>query len=201
MVSCLYASILLKTIIVGLSLDLISNKIEFTDSICSSKFGCEISTTCNNKSASRTSSKVDLKDSTNCVGSLRMNPTVSVSKKGIFLMTTFRTVVSRVANNLFSAKTSDLLITFIKVDFPTLVYPTKATRTILPRFFRCTAICLSMVTNFFLSNEILSRMIRLSVSISVSPGPRIPIPPFCLSRCVHKRVSRGNKYSCWANST
>ena len=32
------------------------------------------------------------------------------------------------------------------------------------------------------NNEILSRMILLSVSISVSPGPRIPIPPFCLSR-------------------
>ena len=116
-------------------------------------------------------------------------------------MTTFLTVVSRVANNLFSAKTSLLLTTFIKVDFPTLVYPTRATRTIFPRFLRCTAICLSMLTSFFLRSAILSRMIRLSVSISVSPGPRIPIPPFCLSRCVHSLVNRGKRYSCWASST
>ena len=45
-----------------------------------------------------------------------------------------RTVVSSVANSLFSAKTSDLLIRFMMVDLPTLVYPTRATRTSLPRF-------------------------------------------------------------------
>ena len=31
---------------------------------------------------------------------------------------------------------------------------------------------------FFFKSAILSLTIRLSVSISVSPGPRIPIPPF-----------------------
>ena len=50
-----------------------------------------------------------------------MNPTVSDSKKGRLPMTTLRTVVSKVANSLFSASTSLLLSAFIKVDFPTLV--------------------------------------------------------------------------------
>ena len=36
-------------------------------------------------------------------------------------MTTLRTVVSRVAKSLFSAKTLLFDKTFIKVDFPTLV--------------------------------------------------------------------------------
>ena len=50
-----------------------------------------------------------------------MKPTVSVNKNGKFPITTLRTVVSKVANNLFSAKTSDLERAFINVDFPTLV--------------------------------------------------------------------------------
>ena len=49
--------------------------------------------------------------------------------------------------------------------------------TILPRFFRCTLFCLSISTNSRFSREILSKMIRLSVSNCVSPGPRIPTPP------------------------
>ena len=65
-----------------------------------------------------------------------MKPTVSESKKGKFSTTTFLTVVSSVANNLFSAKTSDLLIKFMIVDFPTFVYPTNETRTIAPRLLR-----------------------------------------------------------------
>jgi len=35
-----------------------------------------------------------------------MKPTVSLSKKGVFSKTIFLVVVSSVANNLFSAKTS-----------------------------------------------------------------------------------------------
>ena len=68
--------------------------------------GWEISTMCNNRSASRTSSNVDLKESTKSVGNLRINPTVSDSRNGRFSMITLRTVVSNVANSLFSAKTS-----------------------------------------------------------------------------------------------
>jgi DNA (cytosine-5)-methyltransferase 1 len=54
----------------------------------------------------KTSSNVLLKDSISCVGSFLINPTVSDNKKGKFLITTFLTVVSNVANNLFSTKTS-----------------------------------------------------------------------------------------------
>ena len=80
-----------------------------------------MSTTCKMTSASRTSSKVDLKDSIKWWGSLRIKPTVSANSKGTFLMAIFRTVVSNVAKSLFSANTSDLLNRFIKVDFPTFV--------------------------------------------------------------------------------
>ena len=77
--------------------------------------------TCNNKSASLTSSKVLLNDSINCVGNFLINPTVSPSKNGKFPITTFLVVVSNVAKSLSSAKTSDLLTVFISVDFPTFV--------------------------------------------------------------------------------
>ena len=49
-------------------------------------------------------------------------------------MTIFLTVVSKVANNLSSAKTLDLLSKFIRVDFPTFVYPTIATLINFPLF-------------------------------------------------------------------
>ena len=55
------------------------------------------------------------------VGSLRMNPTVSLSRNGRLWTTTFRTVVSRVAKSLSSAKTSDFESRFIRVDLPALV--------------------------------------------------------------------------------
>ena len=80
-----------------------------------------MSTTCSSMSASRTSSSVDLKESTKSVGNLRMNPTVSASRKGRLSITILRTVVSRVAKSLFSANTSLFDSRFINVDFPTLV--------------------------------------------------------------------------------
>ena len=55
----------------------------FTTLIWSSKLGLDISTKWIKKSASLTSSKVDLNDSTNWVGNFLINPTVSVSKKGV----------------------------------------------------------------------------------------------------------------------
>ena len=115
------ASILLKTMMLGLPFGSISDRVFSTTCIWSSNCGCEISTTCTQISASRTSSSVDLNDSTRPCGSLRMKPTVSVKRKGRLSITTFLTVVSSVANNLFSANTSDLLIRFIMVDLPTLV--------------------------------------------------------------------------------
>ena len=66
-------------------------------------------------------SRVLLKASTSCVGNFLMNPTVSLRRNGTFSITTFLTVVSSVANNLFSAKTSDLASRFIIVLLPTLV--------------------------------------------------------------------------------
>ena len=93
-----------------------------------------MSTTCKSKSASLTSSRVLLKDSTNCVGNFLINPTVSLIKNGRFPITSFLTVVSSVAKSLSSAKTFDLHKRFMSVDFPTLVYPTIATLTSLPRF-------------------------------------------------------------------
>ena len=68
------------------------------------------------------------------MGSFLINPTVSLNKKGKFPITTFLTVVSSVAKSLFSAKTLVLAIEFIRVDFPTLVYPTKDTLTKAPLF-------------------------------------------------------------------
>lgn len=44
-------------------------------------------------------------------------------------MTTLRTVVSKVAKRLSSAKIANLLNTFIKVDLPTLIYPNNAKHT------------------------------------------------------------------------
>ena len=41
---------------------------------------------------------------------------------------------------------------------------------------------------------ILLRKALLSVSISDSPGPFMPIPPLCLDKCVHMRVSLGMRY-------
>ena len=145
-------------------------------------------------SASLTSSNVDLKDSISCFGSFLIKPTVSVSSIGKFPKTTFLTVVSRVAKSLFSAKTLDFDRTFIKVLLPTFVYPTNATRTSCPLFPRCVCICLSISFRRSFIKDILCPMIRRSVSICDSPGPRIPIPPFCRSRCVHILVNRGNMY-------
>ena len=133
---------------------------------------------------------------------MRINPTVSESRKGKFSMVTLRTVVSSVAKSLFSAKTSDLASRFMMVDLPTLVYPTSATRTILPRFCRCVAICRSMRLSSSRRSAIRLPMIRLSASICVSPVPRfVPPPPRCLSKWLHIRVRRGSIYCRCAIST
>ena len=171
----------------------ISCRVLSTTSICSSKPGCEMSTTCRSMSASRTSSSVLLKASTSCVGSFLMNPTVSLRRNGTFSITTFLTVVSRVAKSLFSAKTSDLASRFIIVLLPTLVYPTRESRTIEPLLPLCVAICLSTFFNCSFSLAILSLTIRRSISIWVSPiPPLVPIPPLCLSRWVHIPASLGS---------
>ena len=125
-----------------------------------------------------------------------MKPTVSDIRKGRLSKTTLRTVVSSVAKSLFSAKTSLFEIRFISVDFPTLVYPTSATRTSAPRFERCTAICRSIFFRSSFSFAMRLRMMRRSVSISRSPAPpRVPVPPRCRSRWVQSPERRGSMYS------
>ncbi len=152
-----------------------------------------MSTTCSRMSASRTSSSVLLKASMSCVGSFRMNPTVSLKRNGTLPITTFLTVVSSVANSLFSAKTSDFASIFIIVLLPTFVYPTSARRTRAPLFPLCVAICLSTFASCSFNLAILSLTIRLSASIWVSPiPPLVPTPPLCLSRWVHMPVSLGS---------
>lgn len=117
------------------------------------------------------------KESTKSVGNLRIKPTVSDSRNGRFSIITLRTVVSNVANSLFSANTSLLESSVIRVDLPTLVYPTNATRIRRPRFLRWVAFCLSISARRSFSNDIRFRMIRRSISNCVSPGPRRPTEP------------------------
>ena len=125
-------------------------------------------------------------------------------------MITLRTVVSSVAKSLFSANTSLFERRFMMVDFPTLVYPTSATRIIRPRFFRCVIFCLSISARRSFSRDIRFRMIRRSISSWVSPGPRSPTeplpppapePPPWRSKWVHKRCRRGSMYLYCASST
>ena len=71
-------STLLNTIIVGMvSTPSMSESTSSTASICENGSGCDPSTTCTIRSASETSSSVDLNASISCVGSRRTNPTVS----------------------------------------------------------------------------------------------------------------------------
>jgi len=128
-------------------------------------------------SDSLTSSRVDLKDSTRVCGNFLINQQYRKSGKVNFHNNFFVLFVSSVANNLFSAKTSDLLNTFISVDFPTLLYPTRA----LSPFFLCSDAGFSSA--YQSSQDLLSiwqffsRTTLRSVSISVSPGPLSPMPP------------------------
>ena len=78
--------------------------------------------TCKIISASRTTFRVDLNEATKCGGSLRMNPTVSLTI--IFLsgaISNERVVESSVAKSLFSASTPAPVNKFINVDFPAFV--------------------------------------------------------------------------------
>ena len=111
----------LNTSMEGLSAQPKSASVFSTTVICSSKSGCEISTTCTSISASRTSSRVLLKLSTKSDGNFLMNPTVSANRNGRLSIVILRTVVSSVAKSLFSAKTSLFANRFIIVLLPTLV--------------------------------------------------------------------------------
>ena len=106
----------------------ISVRISTTSRACSTVSGCEMSRTCNTRSASSTSSSVARNAATNCVGKSEINPTVSERM-------TFRPdgssipriVGSSVANNISFAITFAPVILLKIVDLPALVYPTNAT--------------------------------------------------------------------------
>ena len=65
------------------------------------------------------------------------------------------------------------------VDLPALVYPTKQMSGIwlFKRRLRCVARAFSSVSRFRLSLRIAFSIWRVSRSLSVSPGPRLPITP------------------------
>ena len=67
--------------------------------------------------------------------------------------------------------------------------------------FRPRSCCLWTFERRLLIFLILNEINRLSVSNCVSPGPRSPIPPFCLSKCVQPLTSRVERCFNWASST
>jgi hypothetical protein len=90
------------------------------------------------------------------------------SKKGKFLMTTFRTVVSSVAK-VCSLQNITFTHSIHQCRFPHISISYQS-RTIAPRLPRCVPICLSIALILSFNKAIRSRTIRRS-SISVSPGP------------------------------
>jgi hypothetical protein len=141
---------------------------------------------------SRTSSRVLLKESTSCVGNFRMKPTVSESRKAGF-NDYFSNCGIKVAKSLFSTKHHFSRWHSLKLIFPH-VYPPK--RRTIPDYRVC--FCLSIALILSLNKEILSRTIRLSVSISVSPD-HSNSPFDALSASTFR--SLGSKYWHCANST
>ena len=115
----------------------------------------------------------------------------------------FLVVGSNVENNLDFCITFAPVIRFNNELLPAFVYPIKEIIGI-PEFDLCFLCCFLLVFNLLRSLRsfcILCLVILLSVSICVSPGPLVPIPPPNLSKCDHWPASLGNKYSFWANST
>ena len=88
---------------------------------CSSSSGTEASTTCTIRSAPSASSSVAEKASTSWCGSLRMNPTVSVSRYWRPEISKERVVGSSVWNSRSRTPTSEPVIVFRSVDLPAFV--------------------------------------------------------------------------------
>mmetsp|Transcript_12997 Transcript_12997/g.23581 ORF Transcript_12997/g.23581 Transcript_12997/m.23581 type:complete len:251 (-) Transcript_12997:995-1747(-) len=174
---------LLNTLTSGMSPAPISSNTPVTDASCFLQVGLLTSTMCTNTSASFTSSNVALNAATNCVGNFCMNPTVSVNRTSGWVLYpgsfTLLVVGSSVANRMSSANIPAFVRQFSSVDFPALVYPTRA-RTGNPPLLRprrCKSRCFCTPSIFPFSTRIRSLKIRLSTSSCVSPGPRNPTPP------------------------
>ena len=197
------ASILLNTTSSGRSARSSSASTRSTTRICPSQSGWLASTTCSRTSAARASSSVARKLATRWCGSLRMKPTVSVTRaRWPSPSSTSRVSVSSVANSRSSTKISCCPESARRMlDLPALVYPTRDTLSIGSRPARRFSRCRSTPCSLALSPWMRWRMIRRSVSSWVSPGPRRPMPPRMRERWVHMRVSLGSRYSSCASST
>ncbi len=160
--------------------------------------------TCRSASASLTSSRVDLNASTSPCGNLLMNPTVSVSVTIRPSGSTSRRVVeSSVANSWSSVSTSASVRALRSVDLPAFVYPTIAMRTTGERSLdlRLRSRLRATTSSSRLSSAMRVRASRRSVSSWVSPGPLVPMPPPRRSRCLHRPLNLGRRYSICASST
>ena len=163
-----------------------------------------MSTTCSTIVDSWTSSSVALNAATTAVGSFCMKPTVSVSSTsrpaGVWMR---RVTGSSVENSRFSAITPALVSRLSSELLPAFVYPTSdmTGTSISMRRALYRARCRRTSSRSRLSFCMRVRTSRRSVSICVSPGPRVPMPPPRRSRCVHCPASLGSKYSCCASST
>ena len=141
--------------------------------------GWAASTTCRMTSACPTSSRVERKASTSCVGRLRTKPTVSVSVYSRpSAARARRTVGSRVANKASWTRTPASVRRLSSVDLPAFVYPAMATDGTPPRRreLRCVRRAGSIRAMSARSFAMRVRMRRRSSSILVSPGPLEPIP-------------------------
>ena len=153
-----------------------------------------MSRTWTTKSAAFTSSRVARNAATSWVGKSDTKPTVSdkiaLSTPGRLIC---RIVGSSVAKSKSSAITVAPVMRLNNVDFPALVYPTRAI-TGQGAFFRrsrCRPRVRRTCSSSRRSFAMRSRMRRRSASIWVSPGPpRKPKPPRCRSRCVQLRTRR-----------
>ena len=91
-------------------------------------------------------------------------------------MVTFRTVVSKVARVYSRQTPRSCLIKSLAWISPRSCTPTRATLTSFPRFFRCTAFCLSIVFNSSLSMRSIQNQSPVRLQLRLS-GPRIMVPP------------------------
>ena len=179
-------------------------KVSYTIYICFCHWGLEASTTWIIRSAYLASSKVLRNASIRWWGSLRIKPTVSVSKISCPLSNfKFLVVGSNVANSLSSSNTLAFVRQFNNVDFPALVYPTIAA-TFTRLRLRCplvTSLCCRTSDNSLFNWESLVLIKRRSISNFFSPGPLVPIPPPRRDSEIPNPVKRLKRYRSCANST
>src|SRR6516165_3507667 len=185
-------SALLMTTISGTSAAPISASTWRTADICACGSAPLPSTTCRTRSAWATSSSVERNASTSWCGRRRTKPTVSVRvnqrPEGVRAR---RTEGSRVANSESSTRTPAPVSRLSRLDFPALVYPAMATAgtSRRRRCSRWTSRPTDIAAIWRRSLAVRARIRRRSVSILVSPGPRVPMPPPPAARLPGQRLA------------